>query len=137
MTTAFFLLRASEYLVEANRTWSTRRVVKACEIERRTRACRIQNAQEVVIYLTGSKTDQYNQGTIRNTTGAETHVSAQSLVLMRWNAAIPRGLEERKPRSPFSGSRMGRRLPVMTSTAWSNLQLWPMDSKEHGLGVTP
>lgn len=66
MTTAFFLLRASEYLVEANRTWPTRRVLKACEIEGRTRACRIQNAQEVVIYLTGSKTDQYNQGTIRN-----------------------------------------------------------------------
>ena len=69
MTTAFFfLLRASEYLVQANRSWSTRRVLKGCEVEGRTnnQTCRIQNAQEVVIYLTGSKTDQYNQGTIRN-----------------------------------------------------------------------
>ena len=69
LTTAFFfLLRASEYLVQANRTWSTRRVLKGCEVEGRVdnQTCRIQNAQEVVIYLSGSKTDQYNQGTIRN-----------------------------------------------------------------------
>ena len=67
-TAFFFLLRASEYLVQANRSWSTRRVLKGCEVEGRTnnQTCRIQNAQEVVIYLTGSKTDQYNQGTIRN-----------------------------------------------------------------------
>ena len=67
-TAFFFLLRASEYLVQANRTWSTRRVLKGCEVEGRTNneTCRNQNAQEVVIYLTGSKTDQYNQGTIRN-----------------------------------------------------------------------
>lgn len=42
--------------------------MKGCEVEGRTnnQTCRIQNAQEVVIYLAGSKTDQYNQGTIRN-----------------------------------------------------------------------
>ena len=68
VTGFFFLLRASEYLVQANRSWSTRRVLKGCEVEGRTQnqTCRIQNAQEVVIYLAGSRTDQYNQGTIRN-----------------------------------------------------------------------
>ena len=68
VTAFFFLLRASEYLIQANRSWSTRRVLKGCEVEGRTnnQTCRIQNAQEVVIYLAGSKTDQYNQGTIRN-----------------------------------------------------------------------
>lgn len=67
-TAFFFLLRASEYLVQANRSWSTKRVLKGCEVEGRAhnQTCRIQNAQEVVIYLAGSKTDQYNQGTIRN-----------------------------------------------------------------------
>jgi len=68
VTAFFFLLRASEYLVQANRSWSVRRVLKGCEVEGRTsnQTSRIQNAQEVVIYLAGSKTDQYNQGTIRN-----------------------------------------------------------------------
>ena len=36
VTAFFFLLRASEYLVQANRSWSTKRVLKGCEVEGRT-----------------------------------------------------------------------------------------------------
>ena len=69
MVAFFYLLRASEYLVQQNRSWSEKRVLKGKDVEGRkdNKACaNLSEAEELVIYLTGSKTDQYNQGTVRN-----------------------------------------------------------------------
>ena len=69
MVAFFYLLRASEYLVQQNRSWSERRVLKGKDVEGRrdNKACaNVSEAEELVIYLTGSKTGQYNQGTVRN-----------------------------------------------------------------------
>lgn len=69
MVAFFYLLRASEYLVQQNRSWSEKRVLKGKDVEGRrdNKACaNMSEAEELVIYLTGSKTDQYNQGTVRN-----------------------------------------------------------------------
>ena len=68
-TAFFYLLRASEYLVQNNREWSLKRVLKGKDIEGHKENARCPNlseAEEVVIYLYGSKTDQFNQGAVRN-----------------------------------------------------------------------
>ena len=65
----FFLLRASEFLVTLGRSWETSRTLKGNDIEARKDNRQVMNfyqAEEIVIYLKGSKTDQYNQGTVRN-----------------------------------------------------------------------
>ena len=65
----FFLLRASEFLVTVGRSWGSTRTLKGSDIEARKDNMQVTNfhqAEEVVIYLKGSKTDQYNQGTVRN-----------------------------------------------------------------------
>ena len=64
----FFLLRASEFLVTVGRSWGSTRTLKGSDIEARKDNMQVTNfhqAEEVVIYLKGSKTDQY-QGTVRN-----------------------------------------------------------------------
>ena len=61
----FFLLRASEFLVCNARSWSGKRVLKGVNVEGRkgNKVCAsLSEADEVVIFLAGSKTDQYNQG---------------------------------------------------------------------------
>ena len=61
----FFLLRASEFLVTMGRSWGTSRTLKGNDIEARRDNLQVMNfhqAEEIVIYLKGSKTDQYNQG---------------------------------------------------------------------------
>jgi len=65
----FFLLRASEYLVQDNRTWSEERVLHGNDVEARTGNQTLRSfkgAEEVVIKIKGSKTDQYNVGCVRN-----------------------------------------------------------------------
>ena len=65
----FFLLRASEFLVTMGRSWGTSRTLKGNDIEARRDNLQVMNfhqAEEIVIYLKGSQTDQYNQGTVRN-----------------------------------------------------------------------
>ena len=65
----FFLLRASEFLVCNARSWSGKRVLKGVNVEGRkgNKVCAsLSEADEVVIFLAGSKTDQYNQGCVRN-----------------------------------------------------------------------
>ena len=65
----FFLLRASEFLVTMGRSWGASRTLKGNDIEARRDNNQVMNfhqAEEIVIYLKGSKTDQYNQGTVRN-----------------------------------------------------------------------
>eukprot|EP00913_Durusdinium_trenchii_P035482 g33205.t1 len=65
----FFLLRASEYLVTLGRSWGSTRTLRGCDIEGRSENKQVNNlhhAEEIVIYLKGSKTDQLNQGTVRN-----------------------------------------------------------------------
>ena len=69
MTGFFFLLRASEFLVSAGRSWGTTRVLKGSNVEGRKdnkQVATLHHAEEVVIYLSGSKTDQFNQGAVRN-----------------------------------------------------------------------
>ena len=51
------------------RSWGTSRTLKGTDIEARKNNNQVMNfhqAEEIVIYLKGSKTDQYNQGTVRN-----------------------------------------------------------------------
>ncbi|CAK9068985.1 unnamed protein product, partial [Durusdinium trenchii] len=65
----FFLLRASEFLVTMGRSCGTSRTLKGNDIEARRDNLQVMNfhqAEEIVIYLKGSQTDQYNQGTVRN-----------------------------------------------------------------------
>ena len=65
----FFLLRASEYLVTLGRSWGSTRTLRGCDVEGRSENKQVNNlhhAEEIVIYLKGSKTDQLNQGTVRN-----------------------------------------------------------------------
>jgi hypothetical protein len=63
----FFLLRASEYLVQ-NKSWSRSRVVRGKDLQFKLEngACAPEKAEELVLHITQSKTDQYNAGTIRN-----------------------------------------------------------------------
>ncbi|CAK0867425.1 unnamed protein product, partial [Prorocentrum cordatum] len=56
----FFLLRASEYLVVAGRSRSVDRVVPGEDLEARL------EGERVGQFAQGSKTDQYNVGTVRN-----------------------------------------------------------------------
>merc|ERR1712086_1160302 len=69
----FFLLWASEYLVN-DHSWSTDRVVHGEDLEAMSGGQRVtsfQGADEIVLHITGSKTDQYNVGTVRNHYRAE------------------------------------------------------------------
>lgn len=93
-TAFFYLLRASEYLVQNNREWSLRRVLKGKDIEGRKDNMRCPNlseAEEVVIYLYGSKTDQFNQGAVRNHYRSED----EKLCPVEALAAIQRAFPER------------------------------------------
>ncbi|CAK0861117.1 unnamed protein product [Prorocentrum cordatum] len=69
VTAFFFLLRASEYLLQDGRSWSFERVLHGEDVEPRKDGKRVpsfQDADEMVIYIKGSKTDQLNVGTVRN-----------------------------------------------------------------------
>ena len=51
------------------RSWGSAKTLKGCDVEARKDNQPVTNyhvAEEIVIYLKGSKTDQYNQGTARN-----------------------------------------------------------------------
>ena len=97
----FFLLRASEYLVQHNRSWSESRVVRGMDLafKRYNKPCHPPEAEEIVLQITQSKTDQYNAGTIRNafTTG-EVLCPVKSAVAL-WKLAPERfrGTEEKLP----------------------------------------
>ena len=77
LTTAFFfMLRASEYLADTSggRTWAAERVLFGRDVTPRKEGAvcpTFATADEVVIYIKGSKTDQYSFGCCRNhyTTG--------------------------------------------------------------------
>jgi hypothetical protein len=65
----FFLLRASEFLLQSGRSWSCDRVLRGVDVSVRAGNVPTTNfaeAEELVIVITGSKTDQYNEGQIRN-----------------------------------------------------------------------
>ena len=65
----FFLLRASEYLFQEARSWSWERVLHGEDLAARLRnadQATFRGADEIVIYIKGSKTDQYNVGMVRN-----------------------------------------------------------------------
>eukprot|EP00959_Pyramimonas_sp_CCMP1952_P074939 1565951-Pyramimonas_sp.AAC.1 len=65
----FFMLRASEYLIQPGKTWSRERVARGVDITARdgnNQPCTFKDAVEVVLHITSSKTDQYNVGCVRN-----------------------------------------------------------------------
>ncbi|CAK0837287.1 unnamed protein product [Prorocentrum cordatum] len=69
VTAFFFLLRASEYLLQGGSSWSFERVLHGEDVGPRKEGKRVasfQDADEMVIYIKGSKTDQLNVGTVRN-----------------------------------------------------------------------
>jgi len=101
MVAFFFLLRASEYLV-TNKTWSLERVTHGEDVEARAGGERVSSfagADECVLHIKGSKTDQYNVGTVRNQYATEAPLcvvnalaAMQSHLPQRFN-----GSEERLP----------------------------------------
>ena len=65
----FFVLRASEYLVQPDKAWSWDRVVHGDDVapkEDGVEKATFVGADEIVVHLKGSKTDQYNVGCTRN-----------------------------------------------------------------------
>jgi hypothetical protein len=65
----FFLLRASEYVKGDRSTKDTGKGLRGCDLVARCKgepAETFRGADEVVLKIRGSKTDQYNQGEIRN-----------------------------------------------------------------------
>ena len=112
-TAFFYLLRASEYLVQNNREWSLKRVLKGKDVEGRknnTRCSNLSEAEEIVIYLHGSKTDQFNQGAVRNhyRSGDARLCPIQALATLQ--RAFPErfhGIECEEPL--YSAMRMGHR----------------------------
>ena len=65
----FFLLRASEFLEVEGAPWHLRRVVKGMDLVLRRRGSAstdAADADELVLRIPGSKTDQYNVGCVRN-----------------------------------------------------------------------
>ena len=76
MIAFFFMLRASEYLVQPGRTWSLERVIRGMDLAGRDAenapCTSFRDAVEVTLHITSSKTDQYNVGNVRNqySTGA-------------------------------------------------------------------
>ena len=65
----FFLLRASEYVEVEGAPWHLRRVVKGSDLILRRSGCVVEDvmdADELVLRIPGSKTDQYNVGCVRN-----------------------------------------------------------------------
>ena len=74
VTAFFFMLRASEYLADPGRPWRDSRVLFGRDVTPRKggeAAKTFMGADEVIIFIKGSKTDQYNFGCCRNhyTTG--------------------------------------------------------------------
>ena len=68
MTGFFFMLRASEYLVQDGRSWSLERVLHGDDLAPRLSGVELRSfklAEEVVINIKGSKTDQCNVGAVR------------------------------------------------------------------------
>jgi integrase len=65
----FFLLRGGEYAEVEGQPWQLSRVLTGMDVIPRREGARVGTfklADEVVVYLKGSKTDQYNAGQIRN-----------------------------------------------------------------------
>ncbi|CAK0871294.1 unnamed protein product, partial [Prorocentrum cordatum] len=102
VTAFFFLLRASEYLLQGGRSWSFERALRGEDIEPRKAGKRVpsfQDADEMVIYIKGSKTDQLNVGTVRNHYRAGTTLCPIA-AMGRLQAHHPqriKGTEERLP----------------------------------------
>ena len=71
-TAFFFMLRASEYLIQPGKGWGQGRALQGrnvqlkCKGEVCTNYADAQHADEILLEITGSKTDQYNFGTLRN-----------------------------------------------------------------------
>ena len=71
-TAFFFLLRASEYLVQEDKAWSRDRVLRGEDVAARLGNQELSSfaeAEEAVINIRSSKTDQYNAGCVRNQYG--------------------------------------------------------------------
>ena len=69
ITTAwFFRPRSSEYLVQSGHGWSETTVVRGRDLEGRMSNVEVENfadAEETALHISQSKTDQYNEGSLR------------------------------------------------------------------------
>ncbi|CAK9010326.1 unnamed protein product [Durusdinium trenchii] len=106
----FFLLRASEFLVTIGRSWGSTRTLKGSDIKARKDNKQVANfyqAEEIVIYLKGSKTDQYNQGTVRNQfrSGDELCVAAALADYQNMRPERFAGAEENQPLFRFEDGK--------------------------------
>ncbi|CAK0827211.1 unnamed protein product [Prorocentrum cordatum] len=103
LTAFFFLLRASEYLLQDGRSWSFERVLHGEDVEPRKAGKRVpsfQDADEMVIYIKGSKTDQLNVGTVRNHYRAGTTLCPIA-AMERLQAHHPQRIEGAEERLPL------------------------------------
>eukprot|EP00959_Pyramimonas_sp_CCMP1952_P129204 2701740-Pyramimonas_sp.AAC.1 len=63
------MLRASEYLVQEDRSWSMVRVVRGQDVQGLrggTPSAWLGDCDEVVLTITSAKADQFNAGCVRN-----------------------------------------------------------------------
>ena len=123
-TAFFYLLRASEYLVQNNREWSLKRVLKGKDIEGRKnnmRCANLSEAEEIVIYLNGSKTDQFNQGAVRNHYRSGDEKLCPVEALARLQRAFPERFQGAECEEPLFRYQSG--IPVTRDEVQRLLQL--------------
>lgn len=107
----FFLLRAGEYVAVDGAPWQVGRALCGADVQARKEGIardQFDGADEVIIHIRGSKTDQYNRGTLRNmyTTGQKIdHVAA----LARLQRQHPERWQQEKGQ-PLFRSASGRML---------------------------
>ena len=115
----FFLLRAGKFLAVDGAPWQLDRALRGVDVQPRRGghpAASFAEADETVIFLRGSKTDQYNAGTIRNqfTSGDQVdHVKALAEVQRhfpeRWTT------EAEQPLFRWKSGQVIRRSRVQTA----------------------
>ncbi len=106
----FFLLRAGEFVGVDGSPWQLERVVTGADLQPRRARLPVDTfaeADEKIVHIQGSKTDQYNEATIRNqyTSG---HAVDHIKVLQRLQTHFPeRWLsEQHRPLFRFTSGRM-------------------------------
>ena len=138
----FFLLRASEYLVQPDKHWSLERVLHGSDAVPRAGGCdatSFREAQEVVVYIKGSKTDQYNVGCTRNQ--FETHEELCPVMAMReFERHFPervRGSERERPLFRYQNGGWIRREHVQhyLELAAVALNIDPLRMGSHSLRI--
>ncbi|CAK0794038.1 unnamed protein product, partial [Prorocentrum cordatum] len=122
-----FLLRASEDLVVAGRSRSVDRVVHGEDLEARREGGRVgqfAQADECVLHIKGSKTDQYNVGTVRNQYSAHSAlcpVEALAAMHAQHPQRFDHGAEARLPLFRWASGALAKREEVQHFLALAGL----------------